>query len=670
MLLKKLIFNNYKTYYGHQEIDLYIPEEIRVEKKQNIILLGGLNGAGKTTILKAILYILFGKRGVSESEYKRIFSNIINNTFFDEGGRECSVSLTLETDSQEDWTIKIKWYFDNFKRMTHEERKLEIKKHGTKFPKHARIDNIEAYNRFIDRIIPFYAAPFFIFDGEEIKDIILRQNKSEMKEAIHKITGMDAYKQLINDLRRLQSTLENKLAKSVSQKQLASVQSNLSTIKQTIVTLESKRDKHLAEIRKYDTLIKEAKLERNNKFLQNSKSREAIIKRQSSISTELELTKKELNQFLTENITSIILRDKIQNLKKRLKHENEVNHRRILQKSSLTPYYDFMNKLLDKNITPPLTQLQLEQIKTIGEEIWMLENNLRYDVPKDFIEIHDISNSDFNYLMNFAIKDKAKAISLVNKIEKYQQELNDLEMEIRNAPESVSTDEENNKIDLLVRKTGEINLRLKSVNSKLNTANEEKTQLMNNITRLTGQGDNIEELQRELVQIQQIIIAMEQYLSEVTRMKAEYIKEEFSQILTKLFRKQEEFGKIEFDINSYSIRLYNDRLQEISIQDRSAGEMQMISSALIWALTKASDLSLPMVIDTPLGRLDSFHRTHLINHYYKELSEQVIILSTDTEITGEYIDLMKNNSYKQYMLDYDEQKKYTIIRDGYFNFTR
>ncbi|MFK4997008.1 hypothetical protein ACI2OX_03855 [Bacillus sp. N9] len=82
----------------------------------------------------------------------------------------------------------------------------------------------------------------------------------------------------------------------------------------------------------------------------------------------------------------------------------------------------------------------------------------------------------------------------------------------------------------------------------------------------------------------------------------------------------------------------------------------MISSALIWALTKASDLSLPMVIDTPLGRLDSFHRNHLINFYYKELSDQVIILSTDTEITEEYIKIMEKHSYKQYMLDYDESK--------------
>jgi len=66
--------------------------------------------------------------------------------------------------------------------------------------------------------------------------------------------------------------------------------------------------------------------------------------------------------------------------------------------------------------------------------------------------------------------------------------------------------------------------------------------------------------------------------------------------------------------------------------------------------------------------LDSEHRNRLINHYYKNLSHQVIILSTDTEISKDYINTMKDHSYKQYMLDYDENKKYTIIRDGYFEF--
>jgi DNA sulfur modification protein DndD len=670
MLIKKLVFDNYKTYYGHQEIDLYIPKAVREEKGQNIILLGGLNGAGKTTILKAILYILFGQRGMSDTEYKRLFSNVINNTFYNEGGRECSVSLSLETDKGEEWTLKVKWYFDSFKRMSHEQRALEVRGPNSTHAKHARIDNIEVFNRFIDKIIPYHAAPFFIFDGEEIKDIILRQNSHEMKEAIHKITGMETYKLLLSDLRALKSSLENKLAKSVSQIKLTNIQSELDEINKSIKELTTRRDKFLSDVRNYENLISEAKKERNNKISRNSKSRESIIKQQTRIGTELELAKNELNTFLKQNMINIILGTKISNLKRQLKLESEISHKRILQNVSLKPYRNFMDQLLSKSISPPLTNEQLAQISKLGEEVWIKENDIRHSVPSDFIEIHDLTSNDFSYLQNLNIKDKLQVSQSINKIEKLQNDYNAHETEIRNAPEAVNIEEENKKIDLLSNKQGEINLRYKTIAKKLANANDEKSKLMNKLTRMSGQDENLEELQQKSFHIDITIKALEQYVAEVTTMKATFIKEEFSKMLKRLFRKQEEFGNIEFDINTYAIRLYNDRMQEISIQDRSAGEMQMISSALIWALTKSSDLSLPMVIDTPLGRLDSFHRNHLINHYYKELSEQVIILSTDTEITQEYVNLMKENSYKQYMLDYDEKKKYTIIRDGYFKFVK
>ncbi|MGE6486899.1 DNA sulfur modification protein DndD [Paenisporosarcina sp. NPDC076898] len=670
MLLKKLVFDNYKTYYGIQEIDLYIPKNIREEKGQNIILIGGLNGAGKTTILKAILYVLFGKRGMSETEHKRLFSNVINNTFFEEGGLECSLSLILETDSGEEWNLKAKWFFDKYKRVTHEERNLEVKKPGSSLSKVARIDNIEVYNKFIDRIIPYHAAPFFIFDGEEIKDIILRQNSHEMKEAIHKITGMAAYSQLLSDLKFYKNAVENKIAKSVSVVKLNSIQNDLDKIEQDVKNFEVKRDKYLAEIRNFDKLIDSTKEARNTKISRNSKSREVIIKQQSRIETELEIKKNELDNYLQKYTINIILRDKIYKLKKQLKLENEINHKRILQNASLTPYRNFISQLLNQNIEPALTKEQVLQIHELGEEIWIKENSIQNTISSDYNEIHDISNNDYNYLVNTPIKDEIQITKYINEIEKLQQKLNSLEIEIRNAPESVDLDEENKKIDLLTIKLGENKLRYKSINSKLSLKNEERTNLRNQITRLADQDGSLEDLLKSKEDIGNIIDTMEQYVTEVTTMKATLIKEEFSKMLQKLFRKQDEFGKIEFDINTYSIRLYNDKMQEISIEERSAGEMQMISSALIWALTKASDLSLPIVIDTPLGRLDSYHRNHLINYYYKELSEQVIILSTDTEITKEYINVMEEHSYKQYMLDYNETKKYTVIRDGYFDFIK
>ena len=263
MLFKNLIFDNYKTYYGHQEVELYIPSEIREEEQKNIILLGGLNGAGKTTILKAILYVLFGKRGISEQEYKRQFSNVINNTFFNEGGRDCSVTLTLETDQKEVWELKVKWSFDHLKRLINENRDITVWKPDAKHGKHASINNIEVYYRFIDKIIPYHASPFFIFDGEEIKDIILRQNSNEMKESIHKLTGMDAYNQLLKDLTAIQSGLEQELSKSVNKSKIGNLNKELEQADIEINTLTERKTKFTQEIQKIDNLIDKTKQVRN-----------------------------------------------------------------------------------------------------------------------------------------------------------------------------------------------------------------------------------------------------------------------------------------------------------------------------------------------------------------------------------------------------------------------
>jgi DNA sulfur modification protein DndD len=669
VLLKKLLFDNYKTYYGCQEIDFYIPKQIREDQGKNIILLGGLNGAGKTTILKAIHYSLFGKRGTPHDEHKKLFSNVINNVFFDEGGRSCSVTLILETDNGEEWELKTQWSFDHNKRCINENREITIRKPGVKIGKQAHIENIEAFNRFIDKMIPFHAAPFFIFDGEEIKDIIIRQDSSEMKEAIHKITGLEAYKQLLTDLSSMKSSLEQNLAKAVNQEKLKNVQEELAATEQEMETLEKKKSVSIVEKNKLEALIHEAKTSRNEKIANNSKSREVIIKKQAQLSTQYQIETEEFATLFKENVLSIILSEKIVALKKRLKTEHDSKQRRIIQDSALVPYRNFINQLFDTPISPPLSDVQLSQIKSMGEEIWAKENNITLEVS-NIEEIHDITQSEYTYLMNLPVQDRHRIVSSINKIEKLSTQLSDIEQELRNAPESVDITEENQKIDTLTKKLGESDLKLRNIQAKLNRSKETKTNLLNQLTRVSDQNNDYVDLTNRLEYVDRLIKTINQYVSEMTHLKAVFIKEEFASMLNQLFRKQDEFGVIEFDIQTYSIKLYNDKLQEISIQERSAGEMQMIASSLIWALTKASDLSLPMVIDTPLGRLDSYHRNHLINYYYKELSEQVIILSTDTEISQDYVDLMKNSSHRQYLLDYDQNRKYTIIRDGYFDFVK
>lgn len=98
----------------------------------------------------------------------------------------------------------------------------------------------------------------------------------------------------------------------------------------------------------------------------------------------------------------------------------------------------------------------------------------------------------------------------------------------------------------------------------------------------------------------------------------------------------------------------------------SAGEKQIYAVSVLWALAKTSGRPLPLVIDTPLARLDADHRGLLAKHYFPYASHQTLILSTDTEIDRSYFEELKPHIAHSYLLDYVPQENGTQIREGYF----
>jgi DNA sulfur modification protein DndD len=87
---------------------------------------------------------------------------------------------------------------------------------------------------------------------------------------------------------------------------------------------------------------------------------------------------------------------------------------------------------------------------------------------------------------------------------------------------------------------------------------------------------------------------------------------------------------------------------------------------LLWGLARAAGQPLPVVIDTPLGRLDGSHRQHLLERYFPQASHQVVLLSTDTEIDEEAYERIALHVGRAYHLKFDPATNATYIEDGYF----
>ncbi len=134
----------------------------------------------------------------------------------------------------------------------------------------------------------------------------------------------------------------------------------------------------------------------------------------------------------------------------------------------------------------------------------------------------------------------------------------------------------------------------------------------------------------------------------------------------KLANKKNLIEKVEMDPVTLDLRYLNANGETVNKASLSAGEKQLMVISLLWALALCSKKKLPVIIDTPLSRLDSAHRVSLIQTYFPQASEQTIILSTDSEIDKNYYAIMKNDIGDEFTLIYDDASKSTTIRQGYF----
>ena len=123
---------------------------------------------------------------------------------------------------------------------------------------------------------------------------------------------------------------------------------------------------------------------------------------------------------------------------------------------------------------------------------------------------------------------------------------------------------------------------------------------------------------------------------------------------------------IEMDSETLDLHYMDSEDDEIAKKRLSAGEKQLMVVSLLWALAICSKKKLPVIIDTPLSRLDSVHRKALIKTYFPKASDQTIILSTDSEINETYYGMLKKSIGNEYTLEYNDQTKNTTIVRGYF----
>ncbi|WP_214607600.1 hypothetical protein, partial [Mycobacterium tuberculosis] len=235
-------------------------------------------------------------------------------------------------------------------------------------------------------------------DGEEIKEIILRQNINEMKEAIQKLSGLEIYKALRKDLVEALEFLKGRITSANNNKSLeidhSAVEKELDELNKQLEEVETKQDKEMSKKEKVMKQIQELKKSRENKIKLNSSSREVFVKKLAASETRLQGLEAAFIKEFSDSAFDILLKDQFVLLQEELKKEEKYRQRKLIKEASLVPYNNFVSSLLNAELEPPLTITQKTSLYQTGEQIWAELNQLNTEL-EDIEILHDLSNEQY-----------------------------------------------------------------------------------------------------------------------------------------------------------------------------------------------------------------------------------------------------------------------------------
>lgn len=652
MIIKKLSLENFGIYKGCHEVDLTI------SKDKPIILLGGLNGGGKTTFLDALQLVLFGKQAKCSNRAHQSYSNFLagtrNRYVSDNDIVKISLTFTHTTETTTQEFIVIRSWKTNTKEV---KDKVSVYRNGL------HDSHLSHYwDEFVNEFIPLSLSDLFFFDGEKIEDLAHPDRSAELiKTGIESLLGLDLLTQLQIDLSNVERKRKTDNLDSNVKTKVAALEDEMNEQSEAISTL--KKDIANLEKKTSDTKIKV------NKARQKVRNAGAhLIEERDSIKFELGVIQERLKVNLSERIKLDagcgplgLIPSLITSTKQQIIKEERAKQAHVIQ-GSINEYEAAIKEALARE------GISEKAFKALDNTLISLANNRKAAAN---IECYVETNlTIFNGLDEKVKLDTKKRDSLQKERQHLLEQQALFEKKLESIPDYETVR------DLLGELAG-LESELKSCFTQL----EEREQLLQQelakegvlntryANLLTQQSKDTFE-QRRAIQVAEHIAKLKSTMhSFYTRLVRENTSNLEAHITTKFFdlsRKNKLIEGVRICSDSFQLTLIDNNSNSMSPSRLSAGERQLLAIAVLWGLAEASGREIPTVIDTPLGRLDGKHREKLITNYFPKASSQVILLSTDQEIAGQYYEQLSSSIYREYHISYDEQKKTSTFTEGYF----
>ena len=673
MIINSINIKNFQTYFGNIEFEFDQPSD-----EKNVVLIGGLNGAGKTSFFSSIVLGLFGKNAEGiifdrssgeniDDSYQTYLQEVFSNEAKKANDIEMEIALSI---THEETNIKIvrKWWFDS---SIDEILEIYTEKDGTVIPLEIPEEDVERneyYEAFIQSIIPSQVGRFFFFDGEEIKAIAKQDPEQAVINGINALLGFDVLEQLVVDLETLKRNLRKELPGAANSGLLKNYE-ELEKLESTLSSAEEEKKYCLEDIDGMNIHLEELEKDISEAFKgRDVDNRNEILDKIFNLDKELSAVEHELQTLVGEVLTLALPSELITETEKKL--SKEINTLKQQDQSAvINSLKNKFNKQLIKNLPKEIKDKE-KIIKDAALLTWDEMNNSssgKSSVMSNYFSDDEIKVA-FNHIQEVKATTNREIARLVGKQDALLKEKSEL-LSMQQLFDSGRyaqdiLDKKSNTLNQLSTKQHE----LERVEAEIMVLNQEITNIKNTIDRLESSLEISKDIQKELEEVESYQSLIKEFMNEARGRRASLLSKKTSDVIKKLAHKEDLISKVKIDEKTYSINLLDSKNNKVSRM--SAGESEIFALSLLQALGEVSNRKLPVVIDTPLGRLDYSHRQSIVTNYFHNVSEQVFILSTDTEIDRSLFKELQPYVNQTFLIKSNKDKSSTVYPDKYFEFSK
>jgi len=660
MLIKRIKAKNFKTYLN---LDL----DIAVEDDKPIILIGGVNGGGKTTFFEAIYGALYGLNITTSKTFRELLNaGAVNQT---DEKIELELHFSGRVLNEEQEYILSRTYILNTADKPVEAVKLNMNgtifNYGTATPVSQRAEQEAQVNKIIKANLPQELSRYFLFDAMEAGNLLKEDQLNRViKENIENVMGFNKYMQLAASSENLyQVKTAQRLEIENEKKEYLELVESKNKLKEVLINLNNNLGQSLNYSVQNKELYDNLKSGLNEETTINSKIEQTKLGIENTLKKE-EVFRSDLNKFLKE----IELNVCIPKLQEALKHEVQL----ILKAKE---------KVLNNNTT----NLPIEQIEAISSSIikYLEENQLTSKPISTESLVNYIVNSTGNvkntdvyaFLEHSDVKalESLLIIKTVNTFPVLERQKNELDSAIQQVP-AQNTFIEQMKAQVTGRDY-----------SILKAYEENETKIKSYETEIAEKQGEVKKIEGRIHQFDiQISQEPDPKYDTLGKLKG-FFEDVANQLL--IVKKQQIESKMKQDLNiilaaykdvidrvelsenlsNLTFKIFHKSGNEIYLNHLNTASKQIVIQVLLKSLHQFGDYDPPVMIDTVMGVLSEESRAAVLEHYFPQLAHQTILLSSDSEIRkGAEFDKIEPFISKTYTLERDREKQLTEIIPGYF----